>query len=71
MRDETSQRIDAMTGEERVLVLEYFAGSDPEGFADAAAEARARARGDAPQQADVSPGRSDATCDGTDTRTRQ
>lgn len=42
MPDSTSEQIDRMTPEEKLLMLEYFAGSDPEGFAEAAREARAR-----------------------------
>jgi hypothetical protein len=36
------QLIDGMSPEEKILVLEYFAGADPEGIREAAAEARTR-----------------------------
>ncbi|MDH2424785.1 hypothetical protein [Sphaerisporangium sp. TRM90804] len=42
MRDDRSKVIDEMTPEEKILALEYFQGSDPEGFDEAAREARMR-----------------------------
>lgn len=41
-RHARSIRIDAMAAEEKILVLEYFGASDPEGFDEAAREAHTR-----------------------------
>ncbi|MBG0828530.1 hypothetical protein HS041_12200 [Planomonospora sp. ID67723] len=42
MSSDISALIDSLHSEEKLLVLEYFAGGDPEGFAEAVREARAR-----------------------------